>query len=545
LQLVVAGPGAGKTHLFARILSERVGENLAITFINNLVADLQKDLGDLAAVNTFHGFAKSLLHHLGVEGLTSAFDYYPASTAILCVEASWLAGKAVTERQIIRALHELKDASPIAEFLRAADYYNVVGHDDAVYRVVKHLEDHPDDVPARNQIVVDEIQDFNELEMTLVSQLALTSRVLAVGDDDQALYAFKHATPQYIRDLHGGGEYQTFELPYCFRCTEVVIQAVHDVVETAQKKGLLKGRIAKSFWAHSVKAQDSLQFPKIKAVRCSVDTKSSPYPARYIVQQLRSITAADVEEAKQHECPTAMVIGPIYFVRSIERELRKVFPNSVLAISEEPIKSRLLDGYLRLAKDSHSRWGWRLVADGDPPDGLQQAVLEAINDSIDLDGVLPANYREAHLANVSLVKTVMNGEEVPEAEIQSLLDKLGLEVDELKIRLGLMPTPLAPNPDPALPTIAVRTFMGAKGLSALHVFVVGMLNGHFPRNADAISDTEVCELIVALTRTRKQCHLISSRRYADKVVTPSAFYSWIKPDRLEWSTLNKSHFKSQ
>jgi hypothetical protein len=103
LQLVVAGPGAGKTALFKRVLSARPAEsNLAITFINNLVKDLEKALEGLASVNTFHGYAKSLLHQLGVDGLTPAFDYCPRATEILCSETCWLLGTPVSHDQLIQ-----------------------------------------------------------------------------------------------------------------------------------------------------------------------------------------------------------------------------------------------------------------------------------------------------------------------------------------------------------------------------------------------------------------------------------------------------------
>jgi superfamily I DNA/RNA helicase len=145
LQLVVAGPGAGKTALFKRVLSARPAEsNLAITFINNLVKDLEKALEGLASVNTFHGYANSLLHQLGVDGLTPAFDYCPRATEILCSETCWLLGTPVSHDQLIRAFHDLDGAEELATtYIQCANYYNVVSHDDAIYRVVTYLNDHP------------------------------------------------------------------------------------------------------------------------------------------------------------------------------------------------------------------------------------------------------------------------------------------------------------------------------------------------------------------------------------------------------------------
>ena len=59
------------------------------------------------------------------------------------------------------------------------------------------------------------------------------------------------------------------------------------------------------------------------------------------------------------------------------------------------------------------------------------------------------------------------------------------------------------------PTIICTTLVGAKGLSAEHVFIVGMNNGASLGTPGAVTDDEVCKLIVGLSRTRKACHLVS------------------------------------
>jgi superfamily I DNA/RNA helicase len=69
--------------------------------------------------------------------------------------------------------------------------------------------------------------------------------------------------------------------------------------------------------------------------------------------------------------------------------------------------------------------------------------------------------------------------------------------------------------------------VSAKGLSAEHVFIVGFNNEHFPRHPDAITDYEVCCLLVALSRTRRQCHLVSCRRWKGPPVQVSTFLGWL------------------
>lgn len=56
-KLVVAGPGAGKTTLFRKLLEAAIGQRenrLVLTFINNLKDDLERTLGDISQVFTLH-----------------------------------------------------------------------------------------------------------------------------------------------------------------------------------------------------------------------------------------------------------------------------------------------------------------------------------------------------------------------------------------------------------------------------------------------------------------------------------------------------------
>jgi superfamily I DNA/RNA helicase len=66
-KLVVAGPGAGKTTLFGKLLDQSGGkpdDRLVLTFINNLKSDLERSLGDRSRVNTLHGYCLALLYRV-------------------------------------------------------------------------------------------------------------------------------------------------------------------------------------------------------------------------------------------------------------------------------------------------------------------------------------------------------------------------------------------------------------------------------------------------------------------------------------------------
>ena len=70
-----------------------------------------------------------------------------------------------------------------------------------------------------------------------------------------------------------------------------------------------------------------------------------------------------------------------------------------------------------------------------------------------------------------------------------------------------------PEPDLSKPSILLTSFEGCKGLSACHVFIVGLNKNIVPELNDEgrISDIEVSKFIVAMTRSRKLLFLLSNR----------------------------------
>ena len=80
-----------------------------------------------------------------------------------------------------------------------------------------------------------------------------------------------------------------------------------------------------------------------------------------------------------------------------------------------------------------------------------------------------------------------------------------------------------PAIDKKLPTVLLTSFKGCKGLSAGHVFIVGVHDGCMPKDNRHVEDVEISQFIVALARTRKQCHVLSN----DWLVAPRDKKGWI------------------
>lgn len=528
-KLVVAGPGTGKTFTFREALAACGGKGLAMTFIRNLVMDLEEALGELADVFTFHGFCHHQVRKHAVDGLEKGWHYYPPLPELLAEDLQLLGRANIDHWELSRRFHRLDDSGAvITETLSLGSYYNTAGHDDVVYRGLRYFEQHQEEVPAYPLIVVDEYQDFSLLETSVIALLATRSPVLIAGDDDQGLYEFKGASPDYIRELASGGEYERFELPYCSRCTTVIVDAVNDVVAAARAEGNLGARLEKNFRCFLPdKRGDSAAYPKIIHAQCTIDRKGHCYPGRYIAGKISEIPEADIRDSHKEADPTALIIGPNPFLGNAFEEIRDRFPQARLGkgptVGFDP-----LQGYVYIWRDPDSRLGWRILIHADPFRDAADVLTDVLQRGDELGAAVPVDWREHHLSVAALIGRLLNEEELSDEEIGTLEASLARPFDQLLSDLSGEPQ-REPTPKAAEPTIVCTTLQGAKGLSAYHVFVVGLMDGHFPRDPTAITDKEVCFLLVGLSRARRSCHVISIDTVFGQWPDPSHFLSWMKP----------------
>jgi superfamily I DNA/RNA helicase len=161
-QIVVAGPGTGKTYLFKEVLRNRAN-SLTLTFINSLVDDLSIELNGLSEVRTLHGFARSILSSLRKKEI----KVFPRLSKVIRQDASILMDKEIDFDKIF---HNRDDQNQYIEFYRKrkAYYDNHYGYSDIIFAAVKYFESNPDKIPEYDQVVVDEFQDFNKLEVSLI-----------------------------------------------------------------------------------------------------------------------------------------------------------------------------------------------------------------------------------------------------------------------------------------------------------------------------------------------------------------------------------------
>jgi len=507
-------------------------------------------LQDRADVQTFHSYAVGVLHKIGVSGLTSTFRIYTHLPRLLEREVDLLLGNHVSGSHFVEAMQTLQLAEPTHTFLGAASYYDTVSFVDVVYRLYQRLKEKPELAPAHELLVVDEIQDFTRLEVELIHQLAESSPVLAAGDDDQAIYSRRHASPDLVRNMARTGHWELYDLPFCSRCTPVVVAAVHDVLNAATGRGLLPNRLEKPFDCYMPeKEDDGRRYPKIKVVECSVDRPGVHMPARYVLDVVSNIPKEDIDASFEGlGYPTALIIGPSNFTDPVIEALKQAGFTVTKREESEP-DIAILDGYLILRDERNSRLGWRIVMECDPLSRIDKILRQAVGHGDELRDLLSKQYVDKHLAIVALLAKIGNGEELSDEERNDVETATDRSIGELQTILFAAPA-VAPVVDETKPTILVTTYVGAKGLSGGHVFVMGLSEGFLPRTHQ-ITDEDVRLFLVALTRTRKECHLLRVKWYGrpragrrlPPQLTPSPFLTWISRDRVTKIVADAAYFR--
>lgn len=490
-KLVLGGPGTGKTFLFKAIIEKlpRDSDILVITFINNLVDDLEKQLSEISdrdiKVRTLHGFCKNfLLNEI------HPYEYFPELPKIIENDASLLEFN-YKEKKANQEFTNLKEGEEVKFYLSRSEYYNSVGHDDTVYKVFSYLCENNEAIPQYSQVIVDEYQDFNLLESGLVELFTQKNMTVIAGDDDQALYRFKSASPGFIRKLYREKQFKHFFLSFCRRCSSVSVEATNVFIFNAKKRGLLNNRIEKEFKCYwPDKFVDSNSYPLIFLGKFSTDSVIT----KFIKEKILSIIKEEKIQPSEKAEAEFLIVGPpriSHYLKDVNDSLIKDrrFGQDSFEIEYKKESKRLSinEGYEFIRKNLKSNLGWRIVMYKDPVDPSFKKDIEIIHKSLDGNSIidlLPEEYINKHREKVDNIS-------FEEAESSG-------DSSDKKIKIKL------------------TTYLGTKGLSANHVFILGLENGILPKNPNDISDDEVCQFIVLLTRARKSLDLLISKTFDKK-----------------------------
>jgi superfamily I DNA/RNA helicase len=521
-KIVVAGPGTGKTHLFKNVL-EKKKNSLTLTFVNSLVDDLSLELCGLSEVRTLHSFARHMLHHITNKDV----KIFPKLAKVIAEDAMVLMKKEIDFENIF---HDRDDENEYIAFYRKRKTYydNFYGYSDIIFSVVKYLEAHREKIPSYDQILVDEFQDFNKLEVSLIDILSEKSPILLTGDDDQALYPFKSASPEHMRQRHSdkNPDYEPFALPFCSRCTEVIVNTANDVISAATKNGHLADRVSKpyEYFADHDKDAESEKNPKI--LYCQRYARQIPW---FIEDQIHKI-AEDVKS----KFSVLIISATNSQSRLIAETLKaKGFENVVYVDKRAEKGLRLLDGLKLLLENNKSNLGWRILCQF----LLKRTDFEAILEQTDKEGtksiyeMVNDDCKSQVKEMLQILSTAKNNKPIDEKSLP-VLKKMGLDPCEIvkEVLKEEIDSDSKGFGNPGIRKIPVRatTIQSSKGLAEDYVFITYFDDQYFIRSREKkISDLDICNFIVALTRARKKVFLISSQE------KEPIFLKWIDQERIE------------
>jgi superfamily I DNA/RNA helicase len=172
----------------------------------------------------------------------------------------------------------------------------------------------------------------------------------------------------------------------------------------------------------------------------------------------------------------------------------------------------------------------------------RQNIIKKSSSGKPLIELIPSDFIKRHMRPIELARSVWSKELPFETVENEMKECLGNEfTGELLNFLQRADASLPQQVDKKLATICLTTFKGCKGLSAGHVFIVGVHNGCMPKDNDHIRDVEISQFIVALTRTRKRCHILWNDWWAGPVdrkgrvprFEPSLLLNWIPKELID------------
>jgi DNA helicase-2/ATP-dependent DNA helicase PcrA len=329
--LVIAGAGSGKTNTLAHRVAHLIIKGadprrmLLMTFSRRAASEMaqrveriaRRVMGDKAGImtdaltwaGTFHGIGARLLreyaerigfdptftihdredsadllnlvrHELGYSKTESRF---PTKGTCLSIYSRCVNAKAPIETVLGQHYpwcsgwaDELKQL--FAGYVEAKQKQNVLDYDDLLLWWAQMMSEPSiaEEIGGRfDHVMVDEYQDTNRLQATILLALKPDGRGLTVvGDDAQSIYSFRAATVRNILDFpdHFSPRAEIVTLDRNYRSTQPVLAAANGVI------GLARERFTKNLWTE----RSSAQLPRLVTVRDEADQ------ARYIVERVLS-----------------------------------------------------------------------------------------------------------------------------------------------------------------------------------------------------------------------------------------------------------------
>ena len=289
--LILAGAGSGKTRVLTNRTAYLIDEKqvnpyyiLAITFTNKAAAEMRDRIDEMVGygsesiwVSTFHSLCVRILRRyadrIGYGTNFTIYDSDDQKTLMkdICKRME-IDTKLYKEKMFLSAISKAKDeligpeefalmaggdfnekrkASVYMEYQKSLKKNNAMDFDDLIVKTVELLRA---DFQVRDSyqerfryIMVDEYQDTNTAQFTLIEILAGKYKNLCVvGDDDQSIYKFRGANIENILNFEKYYPNATvIKLEQNYRSTQNILDAANGVISNNI------GRKAKALWTNA------------------------------------------------------------------------------------------------------------------------------------------------------------------------------------------------------------------------------------------------------------------------------------------------------
>ena len=633
--LVIAGAGSGKTkvltHKIAYLLQEKdikPWNILAITFTNKAANEMKTRVENLVGnaandmwIGTFHSICVKILRRfidkIGYDTSFIIFDTSDQRTLVKeCLKSLDLDEKMFSDRSVLSEISNAKNdmLEPIQYMARVngdfrkekiAGVYalyqqrlkenNAVDFDDIINLTIKILMENPDVLAYYNDkfkyVLVDEYQDTNKSQFTLVTMLASKyGNITAVGDSDQSIYGFRGADISNIlnfeKDFPGT---KIIKLEQNYRCTGNILKAANSVIknnEVKYKKELWTendiGELPNVFCGDNEYDEASYVIEQINRLRREEYFKYSDFTVLY---RMNAQSRAIEDILRREDIPYKIIGGLKFYERKEIKDaiayLRLIFnPSANLSLKRiinEPkrgVGKTSLDNVAKIAEDSNVSMYEVIKNAADY--GLNRVFVNT-REFVEQIEYLISKKEELKISE--LIKETLNktgytkaleNENTVEAEsrIQNLEELLTVaiefEEESAENSLGEFLEGITLSSDidgmeESDDMVTLMTLHSAKGLEFPVVFLVGMEEGIFPGYKSIGEPKELEEerrlCYVGITRAKQYLFLTCAKQRtifgSTTYNSPSRFLNEIPQEYLkgykeafEKETSNSSYTKS-
>ena len=604
--LVIAGAGSGKTRVLtykiAYLLSQgmKPWSIMALTFTNKAAKEMKERIGKLVGndlaqhlyMGTFHSIFSRILRaeaeHIGFNNNFTIYDESDSRSLIKAIvkemglddkkykPAAVHAKISMAKNNLMSAAAYESDAAIFEQNKRAqmpevgkifvayvqrCKQANAMDFDDLLtltYQLFREHEDIRHKYAARfDYVLVDEYQDTNHVQMSIVMQLCQEKqRVCAVGDDSQSIYSFRGANIDnilnYQRQFQGT---RLFKLEQNYRSTQTIVEAANSLIKHN------RNQIPKDVFSENAKGEKILYKPaysdKEEAVIVAKDVKrirredGCQYSDFAILYRTNAQSRSFEEEFRKQGIPYRIYGGLSFYQRKEIKDIIAYFRLVANPDDEEAIK-RIINypargigatTVLKIADCAHQNQVsfWEVIG---APEQYGLAVNKGTMNKLETFRLLISSFIEraqttdvyelgdAIIKESGISQDIMSGKDADDLARQENLEEFlsGMSAfveerreegrfDELFLQDYLQDVALLTDADSDgdkdEPRVSLMTVHAAKGLEFPTVFVVGLEENIFPSPLSAASLRELEEerrlLYVAITRAEKHCILTNAK----------------------------------